>query len=151
MFGKKVVVFDWGRTLHDPDTNDLFPGVRELLTDLSKKYTLALITLPSSETAEERRRKIEHLGVAKFVPHIFVAETDKAQTFEKLLKDLNVDAEEIVIIDDRAIRGIAWGNAKGATTIWLRKGKFADELPNEQTGQPTHTIHELSKLSDLLL
>ena len=38
----KSIIFDWGRTLHDPDAHGLFPGAREVVEELAKCYTLVL-------------------------------------------------------------------------------------------------------------
>ncbi|MDO8561857.1 MAG: HAD family hydrolase [bacterium] len=151
MEDRQVVIFDWGRTLHDPETDALFRGVPELIAELSRRYTLALVSLARRLPANERRRVIEESGIAHFFKLVFVTEEDKNEMYEKVLSELNVEPAKAIVVDDRTIRGVAWGNRRGATTIWLRQGKFAAESPNEETGEPSHIIANITELRDLLL
>lgn len=151
MRDSKLVVLDWGRTLHDQEHGGLFPGVPELVSDLSKRYTLALVSRAGSESAERRRQRIEPSGIKEYFKSVLVTDADKDALYEKVLADLRVEPQRVIVVDDRTVRGIAWGNRRGATTVWLCKGKFADEVPNEKTGEPTHTITDIAQLRDLLL
>jgi hypothetical protein len=54
------------------------------------------------------------------------------------------------MIDDRTVRGIQWGNDKGCQTYWIQQGKFKDELPNEETGQPTQTLSTIGEIKKYL-
>ena len=146
----KAIIFDWGRTLHDPETDTLFSGVLETVQNLSKNYSLALVSLAKSDSPEKRRKKIEESGVAEYFKLILVGEDNKNAMYEKVLTDLKVTPKEVVIVDDRIVRGVAWGNYKGAVTVWLRKGKFAEELPSQETGDPTFTINDITELNNLL-
>lgn len=142
----KLIIFDWGGTLHSSETKSLFPGTVEILKKLSKTYTLALVSLARSQSREERLKAIEKNGVTHYFAEILVDEEDKDGLYERLLKDFKVSPENAAIVDDRTIRGIAWGNRNGATTIWIKRGKFANELPDETTGEPTYTINNLAEL-----
>lgn len=66
------------------------------------------------------------------------------------LARLGLKVEDVAIVDDRVKRGITWGNQHGAITIWLRKGKFMLELPDDDSGKPTHTINDLTELCSIL-
>lgn len=146
----KAIIFDWGRTLHDPETDSLFEGVSELLKDLSSKYVLALVTLAKSEPPEVRKKKIEESGVSQYFKLILAGGDDKDEMYEQVLVDLALDPSEIAIVDDRTVRGIAWGNRKGLFTIWLQKGKFASELPSAETGMPSQMIQDIGDLRKIL-
>ena len=146
----KAVIFDWGRTLHDPDTDGLFPGTQEVLEELSKRYTLALVTLAKSQSPEDRRHTIRESEIAPYFRAIIVGSEEKDALYEEVLKELALLPENVAVVDDRTIRGISLGNRSGAMTIWMRRGKFAEELPIEETGDPTHTITDLSALTRIL-
>ena len=147
----KLIVFDWGRTLFDNDANALFPDTKELLAHLAMKYTLTIVSISKPEHIEHRERVInEHSLRPVFASIMFVGSNEKDAAYAKTLQQLGVAPQETVIVDDRVVRGIAWGNRNGGTTIWLKKGKFGNELPNEKTGTPTHTIHELKELYKLI-
>lgn len=145
-----TIIFDWGRTIHDPERDVLFEGVTELIPEFAKKYKLALVSLAKSDTPETRRVRIAESGIAQFFEHILVGEHDKNEMYEKLLDNLGIEPSKIALVDDRTIRGIAWGNRNGATTIWFRNGKFAGELPDKNTGTPTHIITSFKELKNIL-
>lgn len=81
---------------------------------------------------------------------ILVGGEDKDEMYERALIDLNILPKNVVVVDDRMIRGIAWGNHRGATTIWLQKGKFADELPTAETGEPAFIVRDILEVINLL-
>lgn len=146
----KAIILDWGRTLYDRENDWLFPEAEQLLDYLSKKYKLAIVSLATNELPEERQRLIRDLGIADYFEMILIDSKDKDQMYEQVLQQLEITPQELAVVDDRVIRGICWGNRKGAKTIWFKKGKFSDELPNEQTGNPDHTIGDLKELYNLL-
>ncbi len=41
------------------------------------------------------------------------------------------------------IRRIKYGIKNGYPTVWLQKGKFSNELPNTETGEPLLIIKKL--------
>ncbi len=104
--------------------------------------------------ADEEEARIEALREQGILDHfeeiVFTASGDaKAKEYEALLRKLDLKANEVVVVDDYIIRGIVWGNAAGATTVWFQNGKFADLVPNDETGDPDFTIHSLSELLKL--
>ena len=136
--------------MHDPETNTLFAGMPALILELSDKYKLALVSLAKSDSPENREKKIKASGIAEYFKIILVGGDNKDEMYERALKELDMTPDEVAIVDDRMIRGIAWGNRRGCQTIWFKQGKFADELPNEQTGQPTFTVTTVAELKDKL-
>lgn len=132
--------------MHDPATDKLFEGVLRLVKKLSSYYNLVLVSLARSESLEERRRKIEESGIAGYFKLVLVGDEDKTKCYEKVLTDLKVLPEEVVVVDDRIVRGIAWGNRRGAITVWFRNGKFANELPTKETGTPNFTINNITEV-----
>lgn len=123
---------------------------RALLQHLSSKYQLAVVSLAINEPPQAQYRLIQELGVAGYFDAIFFVAADKDGAYHKALNRLGVAPADTVIVDDRVRRGIRWGNLNGAKTIWIRRGKFANELPDLETGVPTYTIEYLSQLLILL-
>ncbi len=146
-----TIIFDWGRTLHDPVTNTLFDGVIELIPELSKKYTLALVSLAKIDTPEVRRKMIDESGIAEYFQIVLVGGENKDEMYERVLSEFNISPEKVAVIDDRTVKGIAWGNRKGALTVWFKNGKFADELPDEQTGHPSFTVATIPELKKIFI
>jgi FMN phosphatase YigB (HAD superfamily) len=148
----KTVIFDWGRTLWDPDQGDFFPGAEELLNNFSTRYQLILVPLASKGEEEivRRRQILADRGFEKYFAEIVFVPSEKDEAYASVFRKYNFVPNEVVIVDDRMIRGIAWGNRVGAHTVWFQNGKFKDELPDKETGDPTHTITCLLDLKELL-
>lgn len=150
----KAIIFDWGRTLFDRDNDGLFPETKALVRDLSERYTLAIVSLAPKELIETRRQVVTDESLEQYFASIeFVdAKEDgaKDRAYERTLKHLTVQSSEVAIVDDRMVRGIAWGNRHGCTTIWFCNGRFSNEKPTDETGQPSYTITSLDDLKGIL-
>jgi len=150
----KAVIFDWGWTLFSHELGAEFPEAEEALQHCaSKGYRLALVSLVTKRYTPDtprltRSKQIEESPLRKYFEFVLVTddESGKDTALEEAVGRLGIPRSEILIVDDRTIRGIKYGNQHGHPTIWLQRGKFAQELPNEDTGQPTHIIHELKEL-----
>ena len=148
------LIFDWGRTLYDPEAGAPFPDAPLVLDALAATYRRAIVSLVSGDDYRARvaaRHDVlrEH-DLARHFAAILFGQSDKDRLYREALALLALTPAKVAVIDDRVIRGVAWGNRHGATTIWLRNGKFRDEVPSTQTGTPTHTICRLEELPGLL-
>ena len=148
----KMIIFDYGRTLYDRETDDFFPDAIPVVKTLAEKYRLSIVSV---SPADEEEARIEALREQDILDHfekvVFTASGDaKSKEYEALLRKVDLKANEVVVVDDYIIRGIAWGNAAGATTVWFQNGKFAACTPNDETGDPDFTIHSLSELPKIL-
>ena len=101
-------------------------------------------------TIETRNSQINNSGIKNYFEKILVTDEGKDQSFDAIVKYLNLPREQILIIDDRVIRGIQYANKNGHPSIWLQKGKYASELPNTDTGLPTYTVKSLEEIKNIL-
>ena len=147
----KAIIFDWGRTLFDSENSVLFPQTKQILEMMSQRYVLAIVSLASDGNVEKRKNIVCATEIETYFQSIRFSQTDKDSLYESTLVELALNPYEVAIVDDRIIRGIKWGNTRGAATIWLRKGKFAHEEPNEDTGMPTYIIQNIGELCQLPL
>lgn len=150
----KLIIFDWGRTLYNPETGLLFPETKDVLNTMqSRGYTLAIVALATAGESkiQERLRIIEEEQLTQFFASIKFDIANKDRLYASMLAELGASPKQTVIVDDRVIRGIQWGNAHGCTTVWVQNGKFAHEVPDEHTGVPNHTITSIGGLSNVLL
>jgi len=148
----KGVIFDYGRTLHEDESNQFLDNAKDVIQYLSKKYKLAIVSITWLETMEKRWKQIRDADLEKYFVSIELVPTpeEKERAFNDAIKKFGCSFHEVAIVDDRTVRGIKWGNQKGCVTIWLQKGKFSQELPNEETGQPSFIIKELNELKKYL-
>ncbi|MCK5039474.1 MAG: HAD hydrolase-like protein [Candidatus Aenigmarchaeota archaeon] len=139
----KGIIFDFNRTLYNPETNNLTPGVIDLLASLKNSgYRLCLI---SKATTENRREEISDLGLDPYFVYIQVNEGNKnASHFRNCMDILECNPEDILVIGDRIKGEIYLANQLGMKTIWYKSGKFSTELPSNEKEKPNHTITILS-------
>ncbi len=147
----RAIMFDWGRTLYDSENNALFPGTESVLQLLSTLYLLVIVSLASDGNIEKRMQLLRKYDIEQYFTAVYISQEDKDALYTTALSRLELPAKDVAIVDDRVMRGIRWGNAHGATTIWLRRGKFINEEPNEETGTPTYVISNLEEVCSLQL
>jgi FMN phosphatase YigB (HAD superfamily) len=136
------IIFDYNRTLFNPDTGNLYPYVLSILSTLSKNHELFLV----SRNDPRRESMLVSLGISSFFKKKLFVDTKTATLF----KDLIGDREQAIVIGDRIKGEIFIGNQLGYITIWLRQGKFMNDLPETKEEQPNHTIDEINQLLSLI-
>ncbi len=150
----KAIIFDWGRTLYNSETKKEFPEAEKVLRYCKERgYRLAVVSLVNAQanaTLKERTDSVENSPLRKYFEIALITDKNKDDILDAVVKHLGLPRESVYIVDDRVIRGIRYGNAHGHPTIWFQNGKFANELPDEATGQPTHIIHSLHELFGIL-
>lgn len=150
----KAVIFDWGRTLFDSANKIEFAEAKEVLEFCKARglrlATVSLVRAVSNTALEERTQQVEHSPLRPYFELALVTDVDKDVLFDQVVQHFGLPREVILIVDDRMIRGISYGNAHGHPTVWIKKGKFAGEFPNAQTSMPTYMITELSEFKKIL-
>ncbi len=145
----KAVIFDWGRTIYDKENEALFPETKETLGYCSKKYPLAIVSLAVDNDIEGRFSKLDRYDIRKYFKLALFHISDKDSLFRNAVGNLGCSPEEVAVVDDR-MRRLAWPIKHGCTVLWLCRGKFANELPDEASGKPTHTISSLDEVKKIL-
>lgn len=128
---------------------------KEVLCQLSGKYTLALLTdgfLPAQQL------KVQALEIEGYFKCIIYTEElgrkfwkPSPVGFEKLIADLNTKAETTCYVADNAKKDFIAPNKLGILAIQLiRPARIHTESSPEPAGQPQYTIHKISQLPELL-
>jgi FMN phosphatase YigB (HAD superfamily) len=141
-----TIIFDWKRTLYNPDNKELIIDSKKVLKYFSN---LSIEMHLIGKGGQEMYLEVERLGLAKYFKSItFVEESKTKEDFLSLIEDLNI--KQLLVIGDRLKSEIEVGNSIGATTIWIKKGKFATETP-ELTGiEPCYTINSIEDVLELI-
>lgn len=141
----KTIIFDWKRTLYDPNNKSLIKGSLRLLSFLKqKKYLLVLIGKGSNDMYQE----IERLDVKQYFTNVFFKEGKKNDNlFKKYV--LKSDPGSTIVVGDRVRSEIEVGNRLKSITIWIKQGKFAEELPLSKKQTPTYIVNSLLDLKKL--
>ena len=151
----KALIFDLGNTLIDEEseTYERLPYAVEILTQLKKKYQLAIISNVMPTTTAERVREIlrnsELLG---YFDEIIVStevgfNKPAEQIFTYALERLNVKPEEAIMVGNTISTDIFGGNRMGMKTILLQRGQ---EYQRSQWEKPSHTIQSLRELLEII-
>ena len=126
----------------------LFPGGVQTLKELRDAgFMLFLVTFGRTL---RQKNKIDLLNIGHYF-HEIVNEGQPSHDywFAELIKVHKLSPEEVVCVGDRAQDEIRAGNRLGCTTVWMRRGRYAEEEPGEGD-RPTHQIRLLPQLSTLI-
>ena len=121
-------------------------GAIELLENLSKKYSLAIV---SNGTKAVQNPRLDKSGIRKYFSHIFISEElgvnkPAREFFEKVLKTCNESRENCVVIGDSESSDILGGINAGIDTCWYNPKGY------EAKYSVTHEIKDLMDLKKIL-
>lgn len=137
------IIFDYNRTIFDPETDNLYLGVLELLQKLSAKYELFLI----SRNEPERTRRLEELNIKNYFQKIsFVNEKSK-----KVFQEISGNKKNVIVVGDSISDEIKIGNQLDFVTVRLKKGKFATEIPKNKDEFAKFEITDINELESIIL
>lgn len=143
-----AVIFDFNRTLYDPDTGELVAGARKVLDDLrARSIPLYLV----SKKEEGRARILEDLGVKDAFAEIFYVSEKSPALFLKIAKRAGLDPADIFVVGDYLHKEIRSGNIAGMKTIHFKQGKFSGLEPETPADNPWRTIINISDSVALIL
>lgn len=140
---KQVIIFDFNRTLYNPESQRIIASAKYVLATLKKRgYPLYLI----SRAEKSRRETIKNNGIEKFFKGIVICRQKNKSIFQKIAKREAANTSFSFIIGDRIKEEIAIGNKMGIQTIWFKNGKFKNELPKNKTERPDFIVKKLKEI-----
>lgn len=140
------IIFDFSRTLYDPDARVLIDGAAELLGAIARSdYKLCLV---GKKSPEDREALVSELGIDRYFLHTAFVDEKARQDFEECMRKMGLAASEIAVVGDRVRKEIRLGNELGMTTIWYKAGRFAGEIPACASEEPTYTVTKLADIYD---
>lgn len=140
------IIFDWKRTLYDPDSKTLIDGATDLLGFIKGKNIPMVLV---GKGGDDMHGEVERLKVKAYFRKIVFAEGEKdPQVFAThVSKD---DPKKTLFIGDRVRSELEIGNRLGAITIWVKQGKFGGEEPENKQQEPDYTVASLNDCLNLL-
>lgn len=144
---KTAVIFDFNRTLFDPDTNALLPGARELLEKLRARAIPLFLISKRDEGRPQLLKELDLEGL--FEDTLFVERKDPA-LFREIAHRVDANPINIYVIGDYLHKEIRSGNQAGMRTIWLKRGKFSELKPEIEADYPWKTIRELQEVHEII-
>ena len=138
-----TIIFDFNRTLYDPDTSTLVPGAFDICRTYFKKgYELHLVSYPESKRAS----LVQDLGIDQFFKTITFTE-DKEKVIKKIIQE---SKGPVYVVGDHLHNEIRIGNRYGAKTVWLKRGRFENLKPEHVEDVPWRTITSLEEISAII-
>jgi len=145
----KLIIFDYGGTIYNPQINQLYQGVEELLSKLRESsFELALVS--KAEDITQRLNDFKRFHLEKYFKIMEVVSDKKPKEFIHILKKFNVQPQQCLIIGDYVKSEIKEGNKIGTKTVWIKNGEFPNILPQTQQEKPNYTIESLEELIPLI-
>jgi len=144
---ERLIIFDYNRTIYDPETSRLAPFAKRILQNLKGRgFRLALIT----HARDSRRELIHKQGLEKYFAEILITTGKSRKNFQYLLSAADVDKSQSYVVGDRVRQEIRIGNQLKLNTIWVKDGRFAEENPRSEIEVPTHTVRRLRDISKII-
>ena len=139
-----TIIFDWKRTLYDPDSKILIVGTNNVLKFLNKKLAKIILI---GKGGDDMYKEVKRLKIEKYFSKIIFQEGKKdIKVFSQFVSIKN--PKLTMVIGDRVQSEIEIGNKLMASTIWIKNGKFSEELPLNRIQEPTFTFNSLIDLLD---
>ncbi len=140
---KKIIIFDFNRTMYDPEKECLMSGAKFVLRTLLRRgFVLHLV----SRAGQSRKKLIQELGIAQYFSRVVVAKEKNKKEFARLVASKTILRNRSFVVGDRVRKEIKIGNSIGVQTIWLKSGKFANEKPRKKIERPTYTVCTLREI-----
>ena len=158
---KPVLLFDWGDTLMrdfpgfsipmaDWPQVEALPGVFETLALLQPTWRLCVASNADVSDEAAIKRALQRVDLERWIERVYCSRNigykkPDPQFFGFILKDLNVQASQVVMVGDSYKTDVLGANTSGLSAIW-----FNWKTPEEQS-TPLHlTIHEFGQLPGAL-
>jgi FMN phosphatase YigB (HAD superfamily) len=137
------IIFDYNRTLYDPEAGQLYVGALDTLTNLKAAgHDLHLLSAFEGHKAAS----IESLGISHFFTSINLVPEKTPAEFSKIAGD----DKQAIAIGDKLRGEINVANQLGLTTIWIKQGKYSSLSPQTDLEVPDYTVTDISQLGDLI-
>lgn len=142
-----LVIFDYNRTLYDPDTGDVVSGAIETLSVL-QSWEVSLHLISRKEAG--RFKTFHDLGFDRYFSSICFVEDKSCDVFRMILGRAHVLPEDAYVVGDYLHEEIRFGNQCGMRTIWLRRGKFSTLVPEGPYDTPWRVVSGLDEILPLI-
>lgn len=142
----EAAVFDYGRTIYDPEAGQLFPHATEVFEGLiARGVRLGLVSI-AERSVEERQKDLVRLGIDHFFEAVQIFGLRDQKDFTQVLEHLGIGATRSMVVGDNLRKEIAEGNRIGAYTVWTRQKLSGLYTPRDEIETPKATIDAIEEL-----
>jgi|SRR3989344_5126292 len=136
------IIFDYNRTIFDPENDCLYNGVFEVLQTLDRNNDLFLV----SRNESERKTRLKSLGIEDLFEKILFIGSKSEDSFLSLVGNIT----EVIVVGDSIHDEIRIGNRLGFTTVRLLQGKFGNVIPSIAEEIPDYEIKDIRELINIV-
>lgn len=145
---QKIIIFDFNRTLYDPERRVLLDDALMVLQTLQQRgFALYLL----SHAVPWRVRLLDEFGLRQYFTKILMSEQKTLGQVQEIIEHAKADLSQSFMVGDRIKSEISLGKLVGLKTIWVRRGKFSDEVPENNDEQPQYIVQSLKALLTIIL
>lgn len=135
------VIFDFMRTLYNPEEGRLYYGVLEILDQfLELNLKLGLVTYGSAG----KKLLLEQLGLSTIFHWYQVVEVKTPYIFMTFVKKYGLDTKDVLVVGDLVTEEIAIGKDLGMKTVWVKQNPHS--ISNKTELVPDYTIDNIMLL-----
>jgi HAD superfamily hydrolase (TIGR01509 family) len=130
----------------------LYPGVKQILSELSGKFVLAL----AANAPGSIRDTLRNFGVLDYFTYTDVSgdmnvKKPDPRFFDRILSRAGVKPDEAVIVGDRLDNDIIPSKSTGMKTIWVRQGRYRGLEPRTPDEIPDETVLSIADVPEALI
>lgn len=143
---KKIIIFDFTRTIYDPENDRIIPGTRFILRTLLRRgFSLYLV----SSAGRSRKKWIDNL-IGKYFSRLIVKQEKTKEDFERLVTSKRVNKDLSFVVGDRKDIEISIGSSLGIQTVWIDTTKSVEKKLTKRVEQPTYTVRTLRDILSVI-
>lgn len=141
----KLIIFDFNRTLYDPDRGEMVEGAKLILEKYFKsKIKMVLV----SRMEKARKDMVKEMDLVKYFSDILFVMEKNEKLFKSLLEKYN--SKKVYVVGDYLYEEIRSGNINNMETIWIKNGKFKDMKPRDRYDVPKHIVSSISEITTII-
>lgn len=141
----ELIMFDFNRTLYNPDKKELIKGAKSVL---EKYFKAEIRMILISRLEKDRQCIVREMGIEKYFDEIVFVKEKNEKLFKTFLEKYN--PQKVYVVGDYLYEEIRYGNMNNMKTIWIRNGKFKDVQPQSAYDKPNYTIDNISKITSII-
>ncbi|MEK9165363.1 MAG: HAD hydrolase-like protein [Patescibacteria group bacterium] len=146
----KIIIWDFNRTIYDPDARALIKDAMDVLIYAHQKGYKGILFSKNKAGEMPIKEQLNKLAISEYFQAVIESEEKNIKDIKQLLFLYPPDKTRSYLISDRAQTDIPVGNALGFRTVWFKNGKFASDLPRTAEETPLFTIDKLIEFKHIL-
>ena len=139
----RAIIFDFNKTLYSPDSGNLFPGVKDLLSELKTQSGLTLGLI--SYGGDYRVKLIEGLGILSLFDWFKFVEEKSTEDFLEFSKKFQILPRSILVVGDMLEEEIKIAKFLTMKTAWIK-----NSFQGESSIKPDYQLNSVSEIRELI-